>query len=87
MRLLLFRRYFCCVRNSLRLRLIFVSLSILLPPHFFANSPSLHFHRMASQMFAKRIPSETHKCVLVQRAMDFCLIGVNREWVMVTNLF
>jgi hypothetical protein len=25
--------------------------------------------------------------VLVQREMDFCLIGVNRKWVTVTNLF
>jgi hypothetical protein len=27
------------------------------------------------------------RCVLVQREMDFCLIGVNRKWVTVTNLF
>ena len=26
-------------------------------------------------------------CVLVQREMDFCLIGANRKWVTVTNLF
>ena len=25
--------------------------------------------------------------VLVQREMDFCLIGVNRKWVTVTDLF
>jgi len=27
------------------------------------------------------------QAVLVQREMDFCLIGVNRKWVTVTNLF
>ena len=30
---------------------------------------------------------DDHGCVLVQREMDFCLIGVNRKWVTVTNLF
>jgi hypothetical protein len=31
----------------------------------------------------------TNHCadVLVQREMDFCLIGVNSKWVTVTNLF
>lgn len=27
------------------------------------------------------------EAVLDQREMDFCLIGVNRKWVTVTNLF
>jgi hypothetical protein len=31
--------------------------------------------------------SITAVTVLVQREMDFCLIGVNRKWVTVTNLF
>ena len=29
----------------------------------------------------------TREAVLVQREMDFCLIGANRTWVTVTNLF
>jgi hypothetical protein len=26
-------------------------------------------------------------CALVQREMDFCLIGVNRKWVRFTDFF
>ena len=32
-------------------------------------------------------PDTAGSLVLVQREMDFCLIGVNRKWVTVTNLF
>jgi hypothetical protein len=54
--LLLFRRYLLLHSHflaSTSYRLISFDISAA---SFFANSSSLHFHRMASQMFAKLIP-------------------------------
>ncbi|MFN6304579.1 MAG: hypothetical protein ACK42H_20515 [Planctomycetota bacterium] len=45
------------------------------------------FHEGARLKERRQIASGPGRSVLVQREMDFCLIGVNRKWVTVTNLF
>jgi hypothetical protein len=39
------------------------------------------------EVFSHQVSLRRLQIVLVQREMDFCLIGVNRKWVTVTNLF
>jgi hypothetical protein len=60
---------------------IFQKMNLFCSPSAFLGKRGLY----GSTGFLGIMPS--WQPVLVQREMDFCLIGVNRKWVTVTNLF